>query len=270
MNNQAIRAQQLALDRQHGASFLLRQALLLLKDEATELPSGDWLYYRDQLLTLAYRLQNIRPSMAAIKNGVDFFIEGVRAVRISDPPPDAVEAVTTLVDTILRNLDRDYRQTVLNGAAMIKAGEHLVSCSFSATVCSAILQTVAEGIPCSVMIVETPHAVLPYGEMMSSALLSGGIDCHLISIEQLEAQLPNATLAMIGADSIFPDGTVVNGSPSLHLARACQNQNLDFYCLCESLKYTSDPPALPLEDGFELIPAQLITAVITEKGHLRR
>ena len=38
MDRQEMRARQLALDRKHGASFLLRQALLILKDEATELP----------------------------------------------------------------------------------------------------------------------------------------------------------------------------------------------------------------------------------------
>lgn len=265
MNRQAIKAQQLALDRQHGASFLLRQSLLLLKDEAAELPSSDWLHYLEQLILLASRLQNIRPAMAAIKNGMGFFIQGVEALKVSDPPPDAVQAVTSVVDAILKNLDRDYSLTVANGASMIKSGERLISCSFSATVCSAILQTVAEGKSCSVMIVETPHSNLPYGEMMASALRSGGVESQVICIEKLEYHLQNMTLALVGADSIWPDGAAVNGTPSLALAQACHAHQVPFYCLCESHKYATSPPALPLEEGFDIIPARLITAIITEK-----
>lgn len=268
MPRQEIKARQLALDRQHGASFLLRQALLLLKDEAAELPCGNWLEYLQELESLAVRLQRIRPVMASIFNGLQVFREGIDALRIAAPPEHPVEAVSILVEQILKALDRDYDLTVKNGAAMISNGDRLLSCSFSATVASALLQAAAEGKNCSVLMVEAAQGSSPmsYGEMMASTLRVGGIQCQVISMSQLPSHLGKLNLALIGADSILADGTVINGHPSLELAQACLKSHIPFYCLCESHKFAAHPPALPLEEGFDLIPVRLISKVITERS----
>jgi translation initiation factor 2B subunit (eIF-2B alpha/beta/delta family) len=257
----------LALDRQHGASFLLRQALLLLKDEAAELPCTNWRDYLQALEVVACRLQDIRPTMASIYNGLQLFRHGLAGLRAIDQPPHPVEAVSILVDGILAELDQIYSLTVKNGSDMIKSGLRLVSCSFSATVGSALLQSAAEGRACSVLIVEGRDEcpAMPYGEMMASTLRPR-VKCRVITAEDLEANLLGVDFALVGADSIFRDGSVVNGHPSLRLAQACQVNNIPFYCLCESHKITTQPPVLPLEAGFDLIPAHLVSKIITEKS----
>lgn len=267
MNRQEMKARQLALDRKHGASFLLRQALLILKDEATELPCDDKLNFLAQLTAMAKRLQHARPAMAAIKNGLQVFIDGIEELKAESRPFNPVESVSKLLDSIIESLDVNYQNTVMNGAQIIKPGDQVISCSFSATVCSALIQACADQTPFSVVIVDNHTSqCFKYGEMMSSALQAGGVDCHLIAANRLYDHVTGSSLGLIGADSVLPDGSVINGNPSLQLAEACFENRIPFYCLCESHKLASDYPPLPLEDGFDLIPALYVTAVITEKG----
>jgi len=254
MDRQEMRARQLALDRKHGASFLLRQALLILKDEATELPCDNRLNFLEELAAIAQRLQQARPAMAAIRNGLQLFIDGLEELKAENRLNEPVEAVSGLVDSIIESLDANYHRTVMNGAQLIKSGEQIISCSFSATVASALIQARAEQKPFSVIIVESLWHDLNYGEMMASTLETGGVDCKLIPVDRLYDYVNDSSLGLIGADSVLADGSVINGYPSLQLARACFAKRIPFYCLCESHKIASDYPPLPLEDGFDIIP----------------
>ncbi len=267
MNRQEMKAGQLALDRKHGASFLLRQALLILKDEAAELPCGDWLDYLEQLTAMALRLQEIRPAMAAIKNGLQVFIDGMAGLKAESVPFEPVDSVARLVESILHSLDLKFHDTVMNGAELIKPGDQIISCSFSATVCSALIQASAAGRSFAALIVDEQSQAqgLKYGEMMASALQAGGVGCDLVAEDRLDS-IQGVSLGLVGADSVLSDGSLINGYPSLQLARTCFERQIPFYCLCESHKLASSYPPLPLEEGFDLIPATYVTAVVTEKG----
>lgn len=263
-----MRAEQLALDRRHGASFLLRQALLILKDEAAELPNADGIQYLQSLTAVARQLQVIRPAMASIGNGIQLFIDGLAGLDVSSCRAAPMELVTALVDAILARLERHYQRTVFNGARLIQNGSRLITCSFSATVCAALTQAASEGKEFFVLVMDSrlrPED-FAYGEMMASALQAGGVTCRLIPNDEVYRHIQGVAAALVGADSILPNGTLINGCPTLYLARACYNNRIPFYCLCESLKFASAFPPFPLEEGFQEIPASYITAIITEKS----
>lgn len=268
MSRPELKAEQLALDRQHGASFLLRQALLILKDEAVELPNADGVNYLQELAAIARQLQVIRPAMASIGNGIQLFIDGLEGLDVSNCRAAPVELVTALVDDILACLELYYQRTVFNGASLIHNGARLITCSFSATVCAALTQAASEGKEFFVLVLDSQAnpAGFAYGEMMASALQAGGVTCRLIPTDEVYLHTQGVTLGLVGADSILSDGALINGWPTLRLARACCHNRIPFYCLSESIKFTSSFPPGPLEKGFERIPASFITAIITEKG----
>lgn len=266
MKKPKLNARQLALDRQHGASFLLRQALLILRDEATELSHKNRGHYLQELAAAARRLQYVRPAMASITNGLQLFIDELPNPDLLTYPDGPVAAVTGLVDDILARLDQYYQDTVLNGLSLIQDGFCLLTCSFSATVCAALTEAARRDLVFTVFILESDPQPgdLAYGEMAATVLENNGVTCRLGPVSEIYS-LKQPSLALVGADSILPDGSLINGWPSLDLAQACHHRQLPFYVLCESIKFASTYPSKPLERGFECIPSSLITAIVTER-----
>ena len=68
-------------------------------------------------------------------------------------------------------------------------------------------------------------------------------------------------MGLVGADKLLPDGGIVNAWPTLLLARRAEGL-MSLYAVAESYKFDSDPS---VEEGFELVPASLITRVVTER-----
>ena len=48
-----------------------------------------------------------------------------------------------------------------------------------------------------------------------------------------------STRAMVGADSIMDDGSLINGSPNLVIAEAAKQREIPFYVVCETTKFSA-------------------------------
>ena len=65
---------------------------------------------------------------------------------------------------------------------------------------------------------------------------------------------------MVGADTLLPDGGIINGWPTLGLAQAARHM-IPLYAVCEAYKMSANPV---IQAGYELVPASLITKVVTD------
>ncbi len=75
--------------------------------------------------------------------------------------------------------------------------------------------------------------------------------------------------AFIGADTVWADGSLINGIPSYLLAEIAAKKDIKFYSVCETAKFDVSNPrdrASHIEPGFELVPSELIAGIITEEG----
>jgi translation initiation factor 2B subunit (eIF-2B alpha/beta/delta family) len=75
----------------------------------------------------------------------------------------------------------------------------------------------------------------------------------------------------VGADSLLFDGSIINGSPTHEVAVTAKECGVPFYSACETTKvnilsYLGEN--VELKKNFDLVPANLITGLITEKGIL--
>ncbi len=101
------------------------------------------------------------------------------------------------------------------------------------------------------------------------------------------AYISRAALVLVGADSIRPDGAVVNKIGTYALALAARDVGIPFYAACETLKIAASSfplafeemdPAEILADAipgvtmhnpyFDLTPARLVSGIVTERGRL--
>ena len=118
----------------------------------------------------------------------------------------------------------------------------------------------ASGKGFSVLAVESRSADLAHGQRLLDEPLGLGIAAELVPDAAIDEGVARADVVLVGADKLFPSGDVVNGRPSLAVADRARGA-IPFYVVCEGFKMDGDPA---IEEGFDLVPASLVTAVLTE------
>lgn len=102
---------------------------------------------------------------------------------------------------------------------------------------------------------------MAHGQHMADGLVAEGLDATGIPDDAaLAKQKP--TLAIIGVDRVCPDGSLVNGTPSLAFAEALGDV-APLYVACETFKLDDDRH---IEPGFDRVPGDLVAGYITDRG----
>jgi translation initiation factor 2B subunit (eIF-2B alpha/beta/delta family) len=114
-----------------------------------------------------------------------------------------------------------------------------------------------------------------------------GIAVTLVTDAQGPLFISQVEAALVGADGVLADGSLVNKVGTYPLALAARQCDVPFYAACESLKISSreswtegdaeegdpsevlpePPPGVAFRNVyFERTPSELLTAIITEEG----
>jgi translation initiation factor 2B subunit (eIF-2B alpha/beta/delta family) len=104
------------------------------------------------------------------------------------------------------------------------------------------------------------------GRRLAAQLKAAGIEVELIADAEGPDAVRESNLLLLGADTVFRDGSLVNKTGTLALAHAAQDAGVRVIVACETFKLAPFDPEQPVEDLFELIPAALIDRVVTEEG----
>lgn len=274
------RLTELTEDRQHGASELARQALEILAESSETATNQDVAQWQQLLLNRSSVLRNCRPSMAPVHNLLSAWEEQL----LSQPETDLITARQTAA-TLARELIEESRQavtaTVRETISMIHPPCTIITHSLSSTV-SKIFHSLRE---CEVEVIVTESRPLNEGYLLARQLCDWGITCRLITDAQLGLFAAEADLALVGADSLLVDGTLINKSGTYLLALAARAAGIPFYVAAESFKrHTREVPVILEEMSteelgaphlkdlqisniyFDRTPARLISAWINEFG----
>lgn len=270
----ARRIKAIEQDKLHGARWLSQQALstLLLATEKSRVQSTD--RFLEELRQTAQVLIQARPSMASIASYLSQFVYAV--ITYSQQDKD-LNSLKTFARTEGNNITESSRQALLKvaelGAEIVQPSDILITCSYSSTVCEALKIARQQSKNFQVIITESrsPNGRL-YGKITAEQLKQLNIIVKLIPDADLQQNAFKATKALVGADSILAHGSLINGTPTYALALAAKDANIPFYSLCETAKfdirsYQGRTPEL--EPGFDQIPPQLITGLITELGIIK-
>jgi len=247
-------------DRSRGASELTRQALDTLKLAAATLPASPPDQYLTALTGVALELSRVRPNMHSIKYYMQCFLAEAQQYK---PGDDLPLCMIKLTDKLVQLWRESKTQVSKAGASLIEHGNTIFSGSYSSTVISSLITARNEGKNFKLFIALSRQTSQPaYGQHMAGKLAEQGIACILIEDTDVANYLGKSDLVLLGADTILADGSVVNGYPSLAIAQAAKINAVPVYVLGEPSKY-SDQLAIRPEPGFDLIPSELIFAVIT-------
>jgi translation initiation factor 2B subunit (eIF-2B alpha/beta/delta family) len=235
------RIERIVSDSTHGASWLAKEAVETLVD-AAELgiePSE-----------VARELVNARPAIGAIAGAVGRVLAAARS------PEQLVEEAHAL----LAGRER-APQTIAVLLREELAGKVVMTHSASATAREALLY----GEP-PARVVCTVSEPVGEGRWFSEELRAAGLAVDLVLDEDAAAAVTTVDLLLVGADTVFRDGSVVNKIGTESIAEAAVEAGVPVVVACEVIKVVPSEPRDPDEERFDLTPAEHVTKFVTEEG----
>jgi len=224
----------------------------------------------EELRATCRQLALARPMNAAIENAVakawSRYLETNDCLR-------AVEETIEAIELGPEEMALAARKVVPNGTIMTH--------SWSSTV----IELMSRVKPRRVIVSEAR----PFSEgvRVAKELVRNGISTTLITEAQMALFVHEADAVVVGADTILPEGDFINKIGTRGLALAAKDAEVPFYSVAETLKVSAPSEPLPfsLQEGkaqeicdqkwlevrnvyYEVTPARLVTAYVTEHGPL--
>lgn len=266
-------------DRASGASELARRALTNLAQSARTAGPGEVGKLRKGLCDRAEALSAVRPSMAPLVTLTHRFRDALNEIE-TDDTEEFLSSAADCAETLIHQSRTAGKTAARKAANLIGPRRHVLTISDSSTV-RATLEDLAPD--ATVTVAEARP--LCEGASLAERLADAGVGCTLITDAQMAVAARDADCALIGADTILPDGSAINKAGSHLLALAAREAGIPFYVVAESFKRLPDGHALPVmeemaaselgypEDTgyrvrniyFEAVPATLISELITEE-----
>ncbi|MFN2471654.1 MAG: hypothetical protein ABR583_11850 [Gaiellaceae bacterium] len=253
---------ELRLDRVHGGSWLARIAVeALLQEAAAGADSADEL--RERLVKTARDLVVSRPDSGSVATAVARLLAVAHGSWVL-----SVNELRRLVLDEARALlgarDRAARSIAIQLAPRL-ADAVVVTHSASATVREAVTHTPPRRLIC------TACEPLGEGREFADELREHGLNVTLVGDADAASALDEATLVLVGADTIYLDGTLANRRGTHSLAEAAHGRGIPVVVACEVIKLAPfDPPDAPSDpDLSDLTPPGLIAEISTEEGAVR-
>ncbi len=242
-----MKLKEILRDRDSGAMELLKRAVSWMIEHPECLQGAE----QEETLEI---LLSERPSMSAFARLAE------RVKR--DPSP----AMLARVREELRISDSAIARNMVDEMSSI-APAGVITLSWSSTVVFAIRYCTH----CfhEVNVLES----LPGGEGKRLANTVGGFHARvkLHADNKLAEAAEQSSLGIIGADTVFSDGAVINKLLSATIGETLKRQNKPLYVLASRWKFNTQKSGTFSMDpkdrkSFEIVPAELISGIITEDG----
>jgi translation initiation factor 2B subunit (eIF-2B alpha/beta/delta family) len=260
-------------DRLHGAGWLSRQAISTLNLAMSESEAHTIAEFIEEIKIVAAELAKARPSMISVANYVNQLLQQVILGAQTEKDLDSLRSLAQSKASELTKLSEEATSKATEyGYGIIGDQDTVITCSYSSTVCEAFQLARQKGKEFQVLVAESRTKDKSYGEITAKQLKQHLIPVQVVPDKYIHLRMSKVGKALVGADSILSDGSLINGMPTHTLASAAKKQNIPFYTVCETAKFDTQgyiAEALEPELGFDKTPPALITGIITEKGIIK-
>jgi translation initiation factor 2B subunit (eIF-2B alpha/beta/delta family)/ADP-ribose pyrophosphatase YjhB (NUDIX family) len=265
------KVKELAEDRIHGATFLGRQAVVLLSEaaQASDAGDGDALFH--DLLLVASQLRRAQPAMANVWNLTGKLLHRVDQQRMSGMPIEELKSlVQRLSAQVLEEVREDSENVARNTAQVLPQDGFVLTHSYSNTVLRSLELGFKGGRRFKVYATESSPGM--EGKQLTKELIELGVPATLIADSAVNSIIQNVSLVLVGADSVLRDGSLVHKVGTRHIGVAAARRGIPLYSACETVKFSTQdflgerleaPTAL-----FDVTSAEFVTGYITEDGPL--
>ncbi len=269
--------QSIAVDRYHGAEWLSNAALGTMIAVALNASADTADELQEALRRYARRIAESRPSMTPITNKLGMFYSRLpEGVPLNEFRAEA----TKQASFIIKESRKDKGRLVENARNVLGKPSTVFTISDSSTVADVVLGVGAK------KVVVTESRPQMEGRNLAERLAGVGVKVLLVVDAAAAVFMELADVVVVGADSVLYDGSFVNKVGTRTAALAARDQDVPFYVVCSTYKFNvmnylgrrveleeKDPAEVAeIEDVevknpyFEVVPARLVTGIITEMG----
>jgi translation initiation factor eIF-2B subunit delta len=228
--------------------------------EVTAEPTSSTAELLERLLDAGRELAKARPAMGAITHAAGRLVASAHTASHL-PPDDLRRLVSEEADALIAGRDRAAASIAVHLAPWLRDAL-LLTHSASATVREAVLRTPPARLFC------TASAPFEEGRRLADDLRTEGLDVELVEDDDVDRALETASLVLVGADTVYEDGSIKNKIGTRPLAEAARRTGVRTVVACELLKLAPIPPPT-VEDEPELrdtTAAELVDEIVTEEG----
>jgi translation initiation factor 2B subunit (eIF-2B alpha/beta/delta family) len=104
------------------------------------------------------------------------------------------------------------------------------------------------------------------GRELAESLREIGLAVDIVDDPDAEHAVGSVDLLLLGADTVFRDGSLVNKVGTAGLTKAAKMAKVPVMVACEVIKLAPEDPRDPGEDRFDLTPPDRIDLFVTEEG----
>jgi translation initiation factor 2B subunit (eIF-2B alpha/beta/delta family) len=234
-------------------------------------------------------------SMIIAKNGVNVFFNTIEALQIFDEEninyiaqaiketKPTMSALDNAIDLCKYELSRKKNHYSLNELKMRNVKEletqssncihsainyienifskpiSIATCSYSSTFLALAKEMKELTIVKEIYVLESIWNKISHSQNTIKKLHENYNTAYEISLTELNVAKQHIDCAIIGADRVLQNGSVINGLPSESLAIALENHT-PLFVLAEKIKYSNK---LIIEDGFEIVHSKYIKAIFS-------
>jgi translation initiation factor 2B subunit (eIF-2B alpha/beta/delta family) len=254
----AERVDELRRDRYHGGSWMARRAVEALAEVANQ-PAESSAELLERLDAAGRELAASRRAMGAIAGAVARVLAAAHHGSHLAP-----EELRRLVNEEVQGLVGSRDRAAASIAIQLRPAltdAFVLTHSASATVREAVLYTSPELVICTV------SAPFEEGRAFAEELRESELAVELVEDDAAEEALERASIFLIGADTVFRDGSVANKVGTRALAEAAALRGVRTVVAAEVIKLAPiDAPEQIDDEHFDITPHELIDEVVTEEG----
>ena len=274
--NIAERIDAIRSDEIHGASWLSRQALDAIALAAAEAPVATVESVLRSVRAVLHASATARPEMISIRHWVDRLARAIDDLTLKIGEPNALrEAIEGKARQFAAQAEVTNRRSIENTIARLTEPTSVFTASYSQSVVDAIRLAVQLRKLTHLLIAESvdPSGQM-YGRRLALAIVDLALPVEIVPDTEIASRISDVDRIWLGADTILPDGSLLNGVPSLALAKAANAIRIPVEIIGESAKVEFPSLAGPIKNvvvppgpaGMERVPSELIDVMITEDG----
>lgn len=233
--------------------------------ELAEMEASNGEELLDRLRDAGRQLATSRPGVGAVAGAVGRVLAAVgHEAHLLE-----LDELRRLIQEELRALDDARRRAAASITIQLRErldGATVVTHSASGTVREALQQTKPAKVICTV------SEPVGEGRAFADEWREAGFDVELVEDDDAPSRVRDASILLIGADTVFLDGTICNKVGTIPLAKAAADAGVPTVVAAEVIKLAPVPGSQAPELAdierslFELVPPELITEVVTEEG----